>query len=55
MSPAIRAVPCSYAAGRAPAKRMKGAKLIVYPGAPHGFTDTHKDKFNADLLWVLRE
>ncbi|MBC8056457.1 MAG: alpha/beta hydrolase, partial [Rhizobiales bacterium] len=25
-------------------------KLIVYPGAPHGLADTHKDKLNADLL-----
>ena len=38
------------AAGRASAALVKGAKLIVYPGAPHGLTDTHKDKFNADFL-----
>jgi non-heme chloroperoxidase len=38
------------AAGIASAKIVKGAKLIVYPGAPHGLTDTHKDKFNADFL-----
>ena len=38
------------AAGRASAKIVKQAKLIVYPGAPHGLTDTHKDKVNADLL-----
>ena len=38
------------AAGRASAALVKGAKLIVYPGAPHGLTDTHKDKVNADLL-----
>ncbi len=31
-------------------KLVKNAKLIVYPGAPHGLTDTHKDKLNADLL-----
>lgn len=31
-------------------KLIKNAKLIVYPGAPHGLTDTHKDKLNADLL-----
>jgi len=38
------------AAGRASARIVKHAKLIVYPGAPHGLTDTHKDKVNADLL-----
>ncbi|QGZ42743.1 non-heme chloroperoxidase [Pseudoduganella flava] len=38
------------AAGRASAKIVKHAQLIVYPGAPHGLTDTHKDKVNADLL-----
>lgn len=32
------------------AKLVKNSKLIVYPGAPHGLTDTHKDKLNADLL-----
>jgi non-heme chloroperoxidase len=38
------------AAGRASAKIVKHAKLITYPGAPHGLTDTHKDKFQADFL-----
>jgi len=38
------------AAGRASAKIIKGATLKVYPGAPHGITDTHKDQLNADLL-----
>jgi non-heme chloroperoxidase len=38
------------AAGIASAKIVKHAKLITYPGAPHGLTDTHKDKFNADFL-----
>ncbi|HWU88422.1 MAG TPA: alpha/beta hydrolase [Kofleriaceae bacterium] len=37
------------AGGRASARIIKGAKLIVYPGAPHGLTATHKDKLNADL------
>jgi len=27
----------------------------VYPGAPHGLTDTHKDKVNQDLLTFLQE
>ena len=38
------------AAARASAKLVNGAKLIVYPGAPHGITDTHKDRLNSDLL-----
>jgi non-heme chloroperoxidase len=42
------------AAGLASAKIVKNAKLIVYPGAPHGLTDTHKDKVNADLLAFLK-
>ncbi|MBI3345632.1 MAG: alpha/beta hydrolase [Burkholderiales bacterium] len=42
------------AAGKAAAKLVKGATLIVYPGAPHGLTDTHKDKLNADMLAFLK-
>jgi non-heme chloroperoxidase len=38
------------AAARASAKLVKGSQLIVYAGAPHGITDTHKDKLNADML-----
>jgi len=41
------------AAGRASAKIVENANLIVYSGAPHGLTDTHKDKLNADLLSFL--
>ncbi len=41
------------AAGRAAAQLVKGAQLIVYPGAPHGLTHTLKDKVNADLLTFL--
>jgi len=37
-------------AGKASAAIVKHAKLIVYEGAPHGLTDTHKDKVNADIL-----
>jgi non-heme chloroperoxidase len=40
--------------GRAAAKLVKNAKLIVYAGAPHGLTDTHKDRLNQDLLDFLR-
>ena len=37
------------AAGRASARIVENAKRIVYPGAPHGITDTHRDKLNAVL------
>ncbi|WP_367130356.1 alpha/beta fold hydrolase [Saccharothrix sp. HUAS TT1] len=40
--------------GRASAERIKGALLTVYPGAPHGITDTHKDQLGDDLLAFLR-
>ena len=40
--------------GRASARLVKGARLLVYPGAPHGLATTHKDKLNADLLAVLK-
>lgn len=36
-------------------ERIKGSKLIVYKGGPHGITDTHKDRLNQDLLDFLRE
>ncbi|WP_282296460.1 alpha/beta hydrolase [Stenotrophomonas sp. PS02289] len=42
-------------AGRMSAKLIPGAKLLVYPGAPHGLTETHKDKVNADLLAFLQQ
>ena len=35
-------------------KIVKGATLKVYAGAPHGLTATHRDQFNADLLWFLK-
>ncbi len=41
--------------GKASAAQIKDAQLIVYPGAPHGLTDTHKDRFNQDLLNFLRK
>nr|WP_280041893.1 alpha/beta hydrolase [Pseudomonas sp. Hg5Tf]MDH2558950.1 alpha/beta hydrolase [Pseudomonas sp. Hg5Tf] len=40
------------AAGPESAKLITDATLIVYPGAPHGLTDTHKDKVNQDL-WAF--
>jgi non-heme chloroperoxidase len=42
------------AAGLASAKLIPQAVLKVYPGAPHGITDTHKDLLNADLLEFAR-
>jgi non-heme chloroperoxidase len=36
------------------AKLVKGAKLKVYPGAPHGMCSTLKDKVNADLLAFIK-
>jgi non-heme chloroperoxidase len=35
-------------------KLVPGATLKVYPGAPHGLPDTHKDQVNADLLAFIR-
>ena len=43
------------ASAHAAAKLVKDAKLIVYPGAPHGLADTHKDRLNQDLLDFLRK
>jgi non-heme chloroperoxidase len=33
---------------------VKKAKLVIYPGAPHGLTATHKERFNADLLAFIK-
>lgn len=41
--------------GRASARLIKGAQLKVYEGAPHGLTDTHKDRLNADLLSFIQQ
>jgi non-heme chloroperoxidase len=35
-------------------KLVPRATLKVYPGAPHGLADTHKDQLNADLLAFLK-
>lgn len=43
------------ASARAAAKIVKNAKLVVYPGAPHGLADTHKDRLNQDLLGFLQQ
>ncbi|WP_167235372.1 alpha/beta fold hydrolase [Massilia genomosp. 1] len=42
------------AAGKASAAIVKHARLIIYPGAPHGLTDTHKEQVNADILAFAR-
>jgi non-heme chloroperoxidase len=39
--------------GQASAALIDGAQLKVYPGAPHGITDTHKEQLGADLLEFL--
>ena len=36
-------------------KLVKGAKLKVYPGAPHGMCSTLKDEINRDLLAFLKD
>ncbi|BCJ62171.1 alpha/beta fold hydrolase [Micromonospora endophytica] len=41
--------------GAASAARIKDARLVVYPGAPHGITDTHKQRLGDDLLGFLKE
>jgi non-heme chloroperoxidase len=47
-------VPIDASANTA-AKLVKNAKLIVYPGAPHGLADTHKDRLNKDLSAFLQQ
>ncbi|WP_443083911.1 alpha/beta fold hydrolase [Verrucosispora sp. WMMA2121] len=41
--------------GKASAALVKDAELIVYAGAPHGITDTHKEQLGQDLLAFLKE
>jgi non-heme chloroperoxidase len=42
------------AAGLLSSKLIKGAKLKVYPGAPHGMCTTLKNEVNADLLAFIQ-
>ena len=42
------------AAALSAAKIVKNNTLKVYKGAPHGITDTHKDRLNADLLEFVK-
>ncbi len=46
-------VPIEAAALRS-AKLIKNATLKIYPGAPHGLTETHKDRLSTDLLAFLK-
>jgi non-heme chloroperoxidase len=41
--------------GKASAALIKDAELIVYAGAPHGITDTHKQELGDHLLAFLKE
>jgi non-heme chloroperoxidase len=43
------------AAAIASSKLVKNATLKVYPSAPHGLTDTHKEQLNSDLLLFLKD
>jgi non-heme chloroperoxidase len=43
------------AAAMLSSKIVKGAKLKVYPGAPHGLCSTLKDEVNRDLLAFIKE
>jgi non-heme chloroperoxidase len=42
------------AAGLQSSKLVMNATLKVYPGAPHGLMETHKEELNADLLAFLK-
>jgi len=42
------------ASAHAAVKLVRNAILKVYPGAPHGLADTHKDELNGDLLAFLK-
>jgi non-heme chloroperoxidase len=42
------------ASAKLSSKMIKGAALKVYHGAPHGFSVTHRDQFNKDLLEFIR-
>ncbi|MCC7695662.1 alpha/beta fold hydrolase [Janthinobacterium sp. EB271-G4-7A] len=42
------------ASGKAAAKLIKNARLVIYEGAPHGLPATHKDRLNEDLLAFIK-
>jgi hypothetical protein len=37
------------------ASQVKGARLVVYEGAPHGMCSTLKERVNAELLAFFKE
>lgn len=41
------------AAARSSSRLIPHAELVIYNGAPHGITDTHKERLNNDLLAFL--
>ncbi|MBF0217312.1 MAG: alpha/beta hydrolase [Candidatus Omnitrophica bacterium] len=43
------------ASALASSRIIKNSELKVYKGAPHGLTDTDKEKLNADLLSFIRQ
>src|SRR5690606_22830022 len=43
------------ASARRSSRIVKGARLEVYEGAPHGLMVTHRDRLHADLLGFARE
>ena len=47
-------VPIKAAALRS-SKLIRGARLVVYEGAPHGMCSTHKDRVNQELLAFFQE
>lgn len=46
-------VPIGASALRA-SKLIKNSTLKIYPGAPHGLADTHKNQLNTDLLAFIK-
>ena len=42
------------ASALASSKLVRHATLKVYPGAPHGLAETHRDQLNTDLLSFLQ-
>jgi pimeloyl-ACP methyl ester carboxylesterase len=51
---ADKVVPIAASAERA-AKMVRGSRLEVIPGAPHGFAATHADRLNALMVDFLRD
>src|SRR5262249_51231773 len=41
--------------GKPTAALIRGSRLRVYEGAPHGLMYTHTDRVNADILQFIRE